>query len=223
MRSRAILAALAITIAAPGPLLSLTIPASASEPVEIAQNPIIQNVEVRGAQRVDPGTVRSYMVIKEGDPFDPRRIDRSLKSLFATGLFADISLRREGGTLVVNVVENPVINRIAFEGNDAFDDDTLETEVSLRPRVIYTRTKVQDDVRRILTIYRQSGRFGASVEPKLIQLEQNRIDLVFEISEGEKTKVRNVRFVGNREFDDGRLQEVIQTQRNRMVAHFLSR
>lgn len=212
MRSRAIFAALAVSIAAWGPLLSLTIPASASEPIEIAQNAIIQNVEVRGAQRVDPGTVRSYMLIKEGDPFDPRRIDRSLKSLFATGLFADISLRREGGTLVVNVVENPVINRIAFEGNDAFDTDTLKSEVSLRPRVIYTRTKVQDDVRRILTIYRQSGRFGASVEPKLIQLEQNRVDLVFEVNEGEETKVRNVRFIGNKEFDDDRLQEVIQTK-----------
>lgn len=212
MKSRAIFAALAVSIAAWGPLLSLTISASASEPIEIAQNAIIQSVEVRGAQRVDPGTVRSYMLIKEGDPFDPRRIDRSLKSLFATGLFADISLRREGETLVVNVVENPVINRIAFEGNDAFDDDTLESEVSLRPRVIYTRTKVQDDVRRILTIYRQSGRFGASVEPKLIQLEQNRVDLVFELNEGEETKVRNVRFVGNKEFDDGRLQEVIQTK-----------
>lgn len=212
MRSRAIFAALAISLAASGPLLSLTIPASASETIEIAQGAVIQNVEVRGAQRVDPGTVRSYMLIKEGDPFDPRRIDRSLKSLFATGLFADISLRREGGILVVNVVENPVINRIAFEGNDAFGNDTLESEVSLRPRVIYTRTKVQDDVRRILTIYRQSGRFGASVEPKLIQLEQNRVDLVFEINEGEETKVRNVRFIGNKEFDDGRLQEVIQTK-----------
>lgn len=212
MRRKAIWAALAISIAAGGPLLSLTIPASASEPIEIAQGAIIQSVEVRGAQRVDPGTVRSYMLIQEGDPFDPRRIDRSLKSLFATGLFADISLRREGGTLVVNVVENPVINRIAFEGNGAFEDETLESEVSLRPRVIYTRTKVQDDVRRILTVYRQSGRFGASVEPKLIQLEQNRVDLVFEINEGEETKVRNVRFVGNKEFSDGRLQEVIQTK-----------
>lgn len=212
MRLKAIFAALAISIAAGGPLLSLTISASASEPIEIAQGATIQSVEVRGAQRVDPGTVLSYMLIKEGDPFDPRRIDRSLKSLFATGLFADISLRREGGTLVVNVVENPVINRIAFEGNSAFENETLESEVSLRPRVIYTRTKVQDDVRRLLTIYRQSGRFSASIEPKLIQLEQNRVDLVFEINEGEKTKVRNVRFVGNKEFDDGRLQEVIQTK-----------
>lgn len=212
VRREAIRAALAISIAAGGPLLSLTIPVHASSQIEIAQAAIIQNVEVRGAQRVDPGTVRSYMLIQEGDPFDPRRIDRSLKSLFATGLFADISLRREGSTLVVNVVENPVINRIAFEGNDAFEDETLESEVSLRPRVIYTRTKVQDDVRRILTVYRQSGRFGASVEPKLIQLEQNRVDLVFEINEGEETKVQNVRFIGNKEFSDGRLREVIQTK-----------
>lgn len=167
---------------------------------------------MRGAQRVDPGTVRSYMVIQEGDPFDPRRIDKSLKSLFATGLFADISLRREGDTLVVNVVENPIINRIAFEGNNEFENDTLLTELSLRPRVIYTRSKVQDDVKRILTLYRQSGLFAAIVEPKLIQLEQNRVDLVFEIKEGEQTKIGAIRFIGNREFSDGRLREVVQTK-----------
>ena len=130
--------------AALGPLSSLTIPAFAASPIEVAQAGTIDLIEVRGAQRVDPGTVRSYMVIQEGDPFDPRRIDRSLKSLFATGLFADIALRREGSTLVVDIVENPVINRIAFEGNFTFEDETLQTEVSLRPRVIYTRTKVQN-------------------------------------------------------------------------------
>ncbi len=195
-----------------GPLSSLTIHASAAEPVELAQADVIRAIEVRGAQRVDPGTVRSYMVIQEGDPFDPRRIDRSLKSLFATGLFADISLRREGTTLVVNVVENPIINRIAFEGNDEFGDETLEAEISLRPRVIYTRTKVQDDVKRILTLYRQNGLFAVTVEPKIIQLEQNRVDLVFEVAEGEETEIGSIRFIGNREFSDGRLREEIQTR-----------
>lgn len=207
--------AIALLMAALGPLSSLTIPASsaaASDTIEIAQAGVIQAIEVRGAQRVDPGTVRSYMVIQEGDPFDPRRIDKSLKSLFATGLFADISLRREGDTLVVNVVENPIINRIAFEGNNEFENDTLQTELSLRPRVIYTRSKVQDDVKRILTLYRQSGLFAAIVEPKLIQLEQNRVDLVFEIKEGEQTKIGAIRFIGNREFSDGRLREVVQTK-----------
>ncbi len=199
-------------LAALGPLSSLTMTAAAAQPLEVAQATVIEAIEVRGAQRVDPGTVRSYMVINVGDRFDARQIDRSLKSLFATGLFADISLTREGGTLVVNVVENPVINRIAFEGNDEVLTETLEAEITLRPRVIYTRTKVQDDVRRILTIYRQTGLFAASVEPKLIQLEQNRIDLVFEINEGDETTINSIRFIGNREFSDGRLREVIQTR-----------
>ncbi len=178
----------------------------------MAQADVIQSVEVRGAQRVDPGTVISYMLIREGDPFDPRRIDRSLKSLFATGLFADISLRREGNVLVVNVVENPIINRIAFEGNKEFESESLRSEISLRPRVIYTRTKVQEDVKRILTLYRQSGLFAGSVEPKIIQLEQNRVDLVFEINEGAETEIGSIRFIGNSEFSDGRLREVIQTR-----------
>lgn len=198
--------------AALGPLSSLTIPAFAASPIEVAQAGTIELIEVRGAQRVDPGTVRSYMVIQEGDPFDPRRIDRSLKSLFATGLFADIALRREGSTLVVDVVENPVINRIAFEGNFTFEDETLQTEVSLRPRVIYTRTKVQDDVKRVLTLYRQSGLFAVAVEPKIIQLEQNRVDLVFEITEGDETAIKSIRVIGNKEFSDSRLREVIQTK-----------
>ena len=212
MAGLARLTAVALMTAALGPLSSLTIPAHAGEPVELAQADVIRQIEVRGAQRVDPGTVRSYMVIQEGDPFDPRRIDRSLKSLFATGLFADISLRREGSTLVVNVVENPIINRIAFEGNKEFDAELLRTEISLRPRVIYTRTKVQDDVKRVLTLYRQSGLFAVTVEPKIIQLEQNRVDLVFEIAEGEETQIGSIRFIGNREFSDGRLREVIQTR-----------
>ena len=181
--------------------------------LELAQNVgAIQEIIVEGTQRIEPETVKSYLLIQEGDSFDPARIDRSLKSLFATGLFADVTLRRQGDALVVNVVENPVINRIAFEGNVKLDTSELETEVSLRPRVIYTRTKVQNDVKRILSIYRRSGRFAATVEPKVIQLPQNRVDLVFEINEGDLTEIRSIRFVGNREFSDGRLRGVIQTK-----------
>lgn len=209
-------------VAALGPLSSLTMPASASDVVEVAQAGTISAIEIRGAQRVDPGTVRSYMTLQEGDLFDSRRVDQSLKSLFATGLFADISLRREGSTLVVNVVENPIINRIAFEGQHEVTTETLETEVTLRPRVIYTRAKVQEDVKRILAVYRRNGMFAASVEPKLIQLEQNRIDLVFEINEGEETEIGNIRFIGNREFSDGRLREEIQTRESRWWRFFTS-
>ena len=176
---------------------------------------IVREVIVDGAQRIEPETVRSYLLIRAGDAFDPARVDRSLKSLYATGLFADVSIRREGDVLVVSVVENPVINRIAFEGNRKMDDEVLEAEISLRPRVIYTRTKVQNDVKRLLSVYRLNGRFAATVDPKVIQLAQNRVDLVFEISEGSATKIRRIRMVGNREYSDARLREEIRTRESR--------
>ncbi|MEG3617500.1 outer membrane protein assembly factor BamA [Magnetovibrio sp. PR-2] len=183
--------------------------------------PTIEAIAVEGAARVDAETVRSYLTVREGDAFDPVRIDRSLKSLFATGLFADVSLRREGDILVIVVVENPVINRIAFEGNQRIDDEELSSEIGLKPRVIYTRSKVQNDVNRIQTLYQKSGRFSVTVEPKLIQLPQNRVDLVFEVDEGALTEVQNIRFVGNRVFDDGDLQEIIRTRETRWY-RFLS-
>jgi outer membrane protein insertion porin family len=194
--------AIAPVLLSPGPLRAQT-------------DDVVAKIVVEGAQRIEPNTVRSYLLVQEGDTFDSGRIDRSLKSLFATGLFADVSIEREGNSLVVKVVENPVINRIAFEGNDHLDDETLGSEISLRPRVIYTRTKVQSDVKRILTLYRRSGRFAATVEPKVIQLEQNRVDVVFEIHEGPITDVENIRFVGNKEFSDSRLREVIRTKESR--------
>ena len=174
--------------------------------------PIIDEVIVEGAQRIDPETVLTYLAIKEGDAFDPAAINRSLKTLFATGLFADVTIRQERGALVVNVVENPIINRIAFEGNKRIDDEALVAEVQLRPRVVYTRTRVQNDVRRILEVYRRSGRFAATVEPKVIQLEQNRVDLVFEISEGAVTDIEKISFIGNEFFSDSTLRGVIATK-----------
>ena len=158
----------------------------------------IANVRIEGIQRIEPETVRSYLLLQPGDPWDAERVDRSLKALFATGLFADVKLVREGNTLVVRVVENPIINRIAFEGNSKLADKDLNAEIQLRPRVVYTRTRVQNDVRRILELYRRQGRFAATVEPKIIQLPENRVDLVFEINEGPSTGVRSINFVGNR-------------------------
>lgn len=176
---------------------------------------VIQQIRIDGTQRIDPETVQSYMLIKPGEVADADKLDRSLKALFATGLFADVVLRQEGSTLIVRVVENPIINRIAFEGNRRVTEEQLLTEVQLRPRVVYTRTKVQNDVKRILDLYRRSGRFAATVEPKIIQLPQNRVDLIFEISEGQVTGVRRINFVGNHQFSDSRLREVIQTRESR--------
>ena len=172
----------------------------------------IATIDVRGNQRIEAPTVRSYMTVRVGDPFDPARLDESLKNLFATGLFDDVELRREGDRLVVQVVENPIINRIAFEGNLRLEDEVLESEVQLRPRVVYTRSRVQNAVNRILELYRRNGRFAATVEPKVIELPENRVDLVFEINEGPLTEVERIIFIGNEAFDDDQLKSVIQTK-----------
>jgi len=176
---------------------------------------IVSDIRIEGAQRIEPETIRSYLLIQPGDAWDEELVDKSLKALFATGLFADVNLRRVGNALVIRVVENPIINRIAFEGNNKISEKDLSAEIQLRPRVVYTRTRVQNDVNRILDLYRRHGRFGATVEPKVIQLSENRVDLVFEINEGEYTGVRSINFVGNRQYSDSKLRGIIQTKESR--------
>jgi len=176
---------------------------------------IVRSIRIEGTQRVDPQTVRSYLTIREGDRLSAAQLDDSLKALFATGYFADVALNPEGDVLVVRVTENPVINRVAFEGNSKIEDEALSSEVQSRARIVYTRTRVQNDVKRILELYRRSGRFAARVEPKIIQLEQNRVDLVFEIEEGDRTTVERINFVGNQKFDNGDLRSVIRTEESR--------
>ena len=191
--------------------LAFAIVLAFSGPPAIAQS-VVGEVLVEGNERIEADTVRSYLATTTGDAFDAREINDSLKNLFATGLFADATIRREGNALIVRVVENPIINRVAFEGNQRIDDDVLEAETQLRARVVYTRTRVQSDVQRLVEIYRRSGRFAAHIEPKVIQLPQNRVDLVFEIDEGPLTGVRSISFVGNKIFNDGDLRDEIQTR-----------
>ena len=173
---------------------------------------VIREIRVVGAQRVDEETVRSYLRARVGDPFGEDLIDTSLKSLFATGYFTDVRVERSGEALVVTVAENPIVNRIAFEGNRRIEDDVLEGEIGLKPRQVYTRTRVQADMARILELYRRSGRFAAVVEPQIIRLPQNRVDVAFEIDEGPQTRVRRIVFIGNTRFGDGRLKEEITTK-----------
>jgi outer membrane protein insertion porin family len=206
-RLRMILAALVIMV--PG-LLANGVRAQ-DQPI-VNPGGTIRAITVEGNQRVEAETVISYLGIHAGDPFSPDRVDAGLKALFATGLFADVAIRREGDTLVVRVVENPIINRVAFEGNRHIKDEDLTAELQSKPRVVYTRTRVQNDVQRILDIYRRSGRFAATVEPKVIQLEQNRVDLVFEIDEGKLTGIEAIDFIGNKVYSDGDLREQIVTR-----------
>ena len=179
------------------------------------------NISVSGAVRVDPSTIITYMNIKPGDSYTQATLSEALKNLYATGLFADVNIEQKGNELVVNVVENPVINRVAFEGNDAVDDSELAVEISSRPRAVYVRNDVRNDVARIQEIYRRSGQYSAEITPEIIKLDQNRIDLIFNITEGPKSTIKGIKFIGNEAFEDDDLRSVVSSKEDRWY-RFLS-
>jgi outer membrane protein insertion porin family len=172
---------------------------------------VIRRVVVEGNQRIEPSTITSYLLVHPGEPFDAERIDLSLKTLFATGLFADVQIEQRESDLVVSVIENPIINRVIFEGVNALKEDDLENEVQAKPRSVFTPARAQADVQRIIELYRRSGRFAAQITPQVRELDQNRVDLIFEVDEGPVTGVRDVNFIGNEEFSDRTLRDAIVT------------
>ncbi|MGE3622269.1 MAG: outer membrane protein assembly factor BamA [Bdellovibrionales bacterium] len=193
-------------------VFSVTGPAKAQQMAMTSAGNAIGEIRVEGTERLEPETVTSYLTFAKGDHVTQDKIDSSLKALYATGLFADINIAMQGSTLMVKVTENPIINRITFEGNDAISKEDLEKEIQLKPRLVYTLPRVQRDVQRILDVYRRQGRFAAVVEPKIVKLAQNRVDLVFEITEGSRTGIRSIKFVGNEHYDDGELHQAISTR-----------
>jgi len=180
----------------------------------------IREIQVAGNRRVEPEAVRSYMRINVGEAYDAGKVNESLRSLFSTGLFADVRIDRTGAGLLVTVVENPVVAQVAFEGNSEVDAATLKGEVQLKPRSVYTRSKALADAQRILDVYRRQGRFSATVEPKLIELDQNRVNVVFEINEGVSTKVSSINFIGNRAFSDSQLRDIVTTTQSGWLDFF---
>ena len=205
-RSAAIVSGIAL-LAGAAPLL---VPVAAYAQV---QQGVVQRVIVQGNERIEAGTVISYLPIQQGDTVDPSRIDVALKTLFRTDLFSDVKIDLQpNGDLLVRVVENPIINRVIFEGNSALKEEKLKDEVTIRPRGIFTRAKVQSDVQRIIELYRRSGRIGVTVTPQIVELPQKRIDLIFKIDEGPKSGVLSLNFLGNSEFSDGDLADVIVTE-----------
>ncbi|ODS02697.1 hypothetical protein AUC71_13925 [Methyloceanibacter marginalis] len=216
---RGLLAVLLVMCSVP---LSLGFSVSFGDLSASAQGTVIQSIVVEGNRRVEPETVRSYLSFSSGDNYDPAEVNQSLKTLFATGLFQDVRIRRQGSTIIVIVVENPIISQVAFEGNREVDDDVLAAEVQLKPRAVYTRARVQADVQRIQAVYRRQGLYAAQVEPKIINLDNNRIDVVFEITEGPTTKVRAINFIGNHAFSDSQLRFVITTTRTNWLSFLKS-
>jgi outer membrane protein insertion porin family len=199
-----------------GILVSACCVTVASSGAAVAQS--ASSIAVEGSRRVEADTIRSYFKPGPGGRIGPEQEDEALKALLTTGLFADVRISHNGGRIVVTVVENPVINRVAFEGNKKAKDEQLTAEVQSKPRGTLSRPTVQADVQRIIEIYHRSGRFDVSVDPKIIELPNNRVDLVFEIKEGDKTGVKDIRFVGSKAFSSSRLKEVIKTSESNFLS-----
>src|SRR5262249_2150410 len=168
-------------------------------------------IDVEGNRRVEADTIRSYFRVGGSERLDSAKIDAALKALYATGLFQDVRITPGNGRILVSVVENPVINRIAFEGNKKVKDEQLAAEVQSKARGTFSRALVQNDVQRIIEVYQHAGRYDVGVEPKVIDLPNGRVDLVFEVNEGVKTGVESIVFIGNKAYSDYRLRDVIKT------------
>jgi len=200
----------------------MPLPAAAPAAAQDALPTVIKTIQVQGNQRIEANTVASYLLFAPGDPYSETRLDTSVKTLYATGLFADVSIDPRDGNVLVSVIENPIINRVILEGNKSLKSDKITDEISAEPRAIFTRSNVQEDVTRIIELYRQAGRFAATVEPKVVQQPQNRVDLIFEITEGPVTGVKRINIIGNSEFPDRRLRKEMATTESSWYKFFSS-
>ncbi|MDP4725157.1 MAG: outer membrane protein assembly factor BamA, partial [Alphaproteobacteria bacterium] len=180
----------------------------------------LKGIRIEGNQRIESETIHSYLPIKVGEEFLPNQLDESLKALHATGYFTDVHVSNDNDTMVVKVEENPIINRIAYEGNSKLKDDVIQQEIKFRPREVLSRARIQEAQQRVLEIYRRMGRFGARVEPKIIKLPENRVDLIFEIDEGAVTYVRKITFIGNKHIPSKKLEEQLNSKRTRWYRFF---
>ncbi|HKP78175.1 MAG TPA: POTRA domain-containing protein, partial [Phenylobacterium sp.] len=217
-RTRASRAALASGLALLLGTTALSAPGLAA--AQQTQGGVIQRILVQGNERIEPSTVISYLPVTTGETVDPAKLDLAIKALFRTDLFSDVSVNFQNGDLIVTVVENPIINRVIFEGNKGLKEDKLRDEVTVRPRGIFTRAKVQGDVQRIVELYRRSGRISANVTPQIIELPQKRVDLIFKIDEGPKSGILSVNFLGNKAFSDNDLRDVVVTEESHWYKFF---
>lgn len=182
----------------------------------------IKKIDIRNNKRIESETIKSYLEIEEGDEFDQDKVNNSLKEMFATGLFEDISVSIKNSTLIIDVQENPIINDVIFEGNKRLGEEALKSEINLKSRSVYTKSKVQKDVKRLINVYSKSGRFSASIDPKIVKLDQNRVDLIFEVDEGKKATVSKIYIIGNEQFEDSVLEKEMNTKESRWYRFYSS-
>src|ERR1700694_424449 len=203
-------------------LVMFAMPVAATLAGVLVSSPVaaqtVASIQVEGNRRVEIDTIRSYFKPGPGGRLDQAQIDDGLKALIETGLFQDVRISQSGGRVLVTVIENPVIGRVAFEGNKKVKDEQLTAEVQSKPRGTLSRPMVQSDAQRIVEIYRHSGRYDVRVTPEIIEQPNNRVDLVFTITEGNKTGVRSIEFVGNSAMSSYRLRDVIKTRESNLLS-----
>src|SRR5229473_4504666 len=203
-------------------LMMFAVPGAATLAAMLVASPAVaqgvSSIQVEGNRRVEVETIRSYFKPGPGGQLDQGSIDDGLKALIETALFQDVKINQAGGRLLVTVVENPVIGRIAFEGNKKVKDDQLTAEIQSKPRGTFSRPMVQSDAQRIAEIYRRSGRYDVHVTPEVIEQPNNRVDLVFTIVEGAKTGVKSIEFIGNVAFSSYRLKDIIKTHESNLLS-----
>lgn len=212
-------AAAAQTAAPAEPQAPALTPAPAPVVQPDAPTKVIKTLRVEGSQRIEPETVLSYTKLRIGQAFNNETLDQAIKDLLASELFADVSIDGvQTGDIVLRIRENPIINRVLLEGNKRLKSDKIQKEIKLAPRQIFTRTAVRLDVGRIVELYRRQGRFAASIAPKMVALDQNRVDIIFEISEGPKSKVRRINIIGNEVFSDSKVRAQMATKQASLKA-----
>ncbi len=178
----------------------------------VASGGTVAAITVTGNQRIEAGTIQSYMVVQPGDPFDPDRINESLKTLYATGLFQNVSITRQGNDLNVAVVENPTVDQVFFQGNKVVADKDAQAAISLKSRAVFTEAAAEADRRTLLDLYAKKGYYDATVTPSIIKLPDNRVNVVFQCADGPQTLISRITFIGNAHFSQQTLREVISTR-----------
>jgi outer membrane protein insertion porin family len=204
------------------PVPTTPVEPSASAPEPASGQEIIRSIRVTGNQRLEPETVLSYITLRAGDVYTRDTGDTALKALYATELFADVQIVDDSGAITIKVRENPVVNRIVLEGNKRLKSDKIMPEIKLSAREIFSRAKVRADVARIIELYRRQGRYAATVDPEMVLLDQNRVDVVFEIHEGDKSKVKAINIIGNEHFSDSELKGQMATKESSLLHIFSS-
>ncbi|CUH84952.1 outer membrane protein assembly factor BamA [Thalassovita mediterranea] len=201
--------------------LSATTALTAAPNVASAQSYRFNSVSIEGNQRIEDGTILSYAGIARGQTVSAGELNAAYQRILASGLFESVEIVPRGGTLVIEVTEYPTVNRVAIEGNRRLKDEDLTAFLEIKPRLVFDPAKADRDAEKIAEAYAQQGRLASRVTPKIIRRSDNRVDVVFEVFEGDVTEIERISFVGNAVYPDRRLRRVLSTKQAGLLRRFL--